>query len=101
MIRVDTAALRATAKRLRNEAADTVGEAVKATQSTEGGSVVGFAFDQYGSYDGYKAVAQAWRAELGSLAEALRQLAEALERAADNYDRSDAAAGTRLGGGPR
>ncbi|MFC6017436.1 WXG100 family type VII secretion target [Plantactinospora solaniradicis] len=101
MVQVDTAVLRAAAKRLRDEAADAVGQAVKATQSTEGGTLVGLAFDQYGSYDGYRAVSEAWRAELGSLAEALRQLADALDKAADNYDQSDAAAAARFGGGPR
>lgn len=101
MVQVDTAALRAAAKRLRDEAADAVGQAVKATQGTEGGTLVGFAFDQYGSYDGYKSVSQAWRAELGSLAEAMRQLADALEKAADNYDKADADASVRFGGGPR
>ncbi|GAA3726201.1 hypothetical protein GCM10022225_04040 [Plantactinospora mayteni] len=98
MVRVDTAALRTAAKQLRDEAAEVVGEAVQATGNTEGQTVLGFAFDQYGSHDGYQSVAKAWRTELGCLAEALRQLAEAMEQAADNYDRSDENAKTRMGG---
>ncbi|MFY1669102.1 WXG100 family type VII secretion target [Plantactinospora sp. WMMB334] len=102
MVRVDTAALRAAAKQLRDEAADAVGEAGRATRSTEDRTLVGFAFDRYGSHDGYKAVSQAWRGELSGIAEALRQLADALDTAADNYDRSDENASARFGpGGPR
>ncbi|MEE6260915.1 WXG100 family type VII secretion target [Plantactinospora sonchi] len=99
MVRVDTAALRAAAKRLRDEAAGGVDEAIRSTQATDSGGLLGF--DQYGSFDGYQAVSRAWRAELGGFAEALRQLADAMEKAADNYDRSDQNAADRFGGGPR
>ncbi|MEQ4302374.1 type VII secretion target [Plantactinospora sp. B6F1] len=98
MVRVDTAALRTAAKQLRDEAADVVGEAVKATGNAERRTVLSFAFDEYGSHDGYQSVAKAWRNELDVLAEALRQLAGAMEQAADNYDRSDGNAQTRLDG---
>lgn len=100
MVKVDTTELRAAAKRLRDEAANGVGEAYEATRATEGsGQLIGF--DPYGSFDGYQAVSRAWRAELDGLAEALRQLADAMEKAADEYDRSDRNAANRLGGGPR
>ncbi|ROT32719.1 WXG100 family type VII secretion target [Micromonospora sp. HM5-17] len=100
MLQVDAAELRATAKRLRDEVANGVGGACEATSATEGGGIL-IGFDQYGSRDGYQAVSQAWRAELGAFAEAIRQLADALEKAADNYDRSDRDAARRLGGGHR
>ena len=98
MVQVDTAALRAAAKRLRDEAADVLGQANAATHRTEERYAIGFAFDHYGSGEAYRAVSGAWRGELGNLAAALRQLAEAMDTAADNYDRSDAGATARLGG---
>ena len=98
MVQVDTAALRAAAKRLRDEAADGVREAVRATRNTDDGRLL-IGFDQYGSQDGYRAVSQAWRDELDALAEALRQLADAMEKAAENYERSDERAAARTGGG--
>ncbi len=97
-MRVDTAALRAAAKRLRDEAADQIGQAITDSHGTEERYVIAFAFDGYGSHDAYTAVSQAWRSELSTLTIALRELANAMELAADDYDRADAAAANRLGG---
>lgn len=100
MVRVDTTELRAAAQRLRDEAGGGVVEAIEHSLATEsGGQPAGF--DQYGSFDGYLAVTRAWWAELGDFVEVLRQLADAMERAAANYERSDQNADDRFGGGPR
>ncbi|MEV4755243.1 hypothetical protein AB0J86_09035 [Micromonospora sp. NPDC049559] len=98
-MRTDTAALRAAAKRLRDEAAQRVVDAAVRSWRTEERQVPGLVFDRYGSLPGYRTAARAWRDELGNLAEALAQLADALDESADAYDRADAAAAARLGGG--
>jgi uncharacterized protein YukE len=96
-VRIDTAELRAAASRLRDEAATQVAEANAASRRTEDQYVLAVAFDTYGSVGAYRAVSSAWRGELGSLTAALRQLADALDAAADDYDRADAAGAARLG----
>jgi uncharacterized protein YukE len=98
LVRTDMAALRAAAKRLREEAAQELDDAAASTRRTEEQQVLDPAFDRYGSLPAYRAVAEAWRGELGNLAAVLRQLADALDASADAYARSDAAASARLGG---
>ncbi|MEO3744697.1 type VII secretion target [Plantactinospora sp. B5E13] len=100
MVRVDTTELRAAAQRLRDEAAGGVLEAIENSLATQSSSQP-LGFDQYGSFDGYVAVSRDWWAELGDFVEVLRQLADAMDKAAANYERSDQNADDRFGGGPR
>jgi uncharacterized protein YukE len=96
-VRTDTDALRSAARRLRDEAAARLTDANVHTRRTEEQHALGLVFDRYGSLPAYRAVSRAWRGELSNLGAALRQLADALETSADEYDRADADASARLG----
>lgn len=64
-------------------------------RSTDG-NAVDFAFDIYTGSAPYRAAAQGWQGEVSVLKEAVEELAEAMERAADEYDAADARAQNRM-----
>jgi uncharacterized protein YukE len=97
-MQVDAAALRDAAKRLRDGAAENLRQAVIQARRPEKEFSVEAAFDDYVTAGPFRNVAAAWEKELDVLTEATRQLADALEAAAADYDRSDARAGDRIGG---
>ena len=98
VVRTDTEALGTAAVRIRDDAVPPVTTAVIGSRRTEEQHLLEHAFDRYGSLPAYRTATAAWRDELDNLAAALRQLADALETAAGEYRRSDAAAAARLGG---
>jgi predicted RNA-binding Zn ribbon-like protein len=89
-MQVDSKELRATATRLRDDVADRVREAVRKAGRPEQEFSVEAAFDTMTTAAPYRAVVGAWEQELTLAVEAIRQLADALDRTADEYDGSDA-----------
>jgi hypothetical protein len=91
-MQVDTAQLRRAAVRLRQDVAK------RLESSCEPGREVNVdgAFDLYTTAAPYTEAATAWSAEIGLLIGATTQLAEALESAADDYDKSDDRSARRM-----
>ena len=85
-----------------NSSADEVAENLRRAGIQAGGPErdfrVGGAFDTYTTPGPYRAAVAAWEKETEVLAEAARQLADALDAAATDYDASDAR--RRRGGWP-
>jgi uncharacterized protein YukE len=100
-MQVDTTELRAAAAELRNVAAEQLRQAGATLDRAERAFNVEAAFDTYTTAAPYRATSSAWQKELEVLAEATRELADALERTAAAYDASDAGAGARLTTVPR
>jgi Excreted virulence factor EspC, type VII ESX diderm len=99
-MQVDTGQLRTAAAQLRQDVVQQLTRAQRigwdvpvAASPASGGTTT---FDTYTTAAPYTEAANAWLAELGVLLRATTQLADALERAAEGYDRSDARAVRRL-----
>ena len=97
-MQVDTTQLRAAATALRDEVAENLRRAGIQAGEPERELRVGGAFDNDTTAVPYRAAIGAWEKETEVLAEAARQLADALEAAAADYDAADARAATRLAG---
>ena len=97
-MQVDTTELRTAAAKLRNEAAEYLRRAGIQAGGPEREFRVSGAFDSYTTPGPYRAAVAAWEKETEVLAEAARQLADALEAAAAGYDAADARAAGRLAG---
>ena len=97
-MQVDAAALRAAAKQLREGTAGNLRRATIQAGLPEREFGVEAAFDSYTTAAPYREVAAAWERELTVLTEAARQLADALEATAADYDRTDGRAAGRLAG---
>jgi hypothetical protein len=91
-MQVDTAQLRKAAARLRQD----VAKPMERSQEPGRNAAVDGVFDLYTTAAPFREAATAWAEELEILLEATAQLADALERAADDYDKSDAAAARRM-----
>jgi hypothetical protein len=91
-MQVDTVQLRKAAARLRQDVVPQLGRA-----GDPGAHVnVDGAFDLYTTSAPFTEAASAWNTELGLLSRAAIQLADALEAAADDYDRADARSAQRV-----
>jgi uncharacterized protein YukE len=97
-VRVGSDELRAVARRLRDEAAEDLRRAVTQLQVPEKQFGVEAAFDTYTTAAAYRQYASAVEQEFRLLEEAARQLADALEATANDYDAADARAAQRFGG---
>jgi hypothetical protein len=97
-MQVDPTQLRTAATRLRDEVAEHLRKAGIQAGGPEREFRVGDAFDSYTTPGPYRAAIAAWEKETEVLAEAARQLADALEAAATDYEASDARAAGRLAG---
>ena len=95
-MQVDTTQLRTAASKLRDEVAEHLRKAGIQAGGPERDFRVTGAFDSYTTPGPYRAVVAAWVKETEVLAEAARQLADALEAAAADYDASDARSAARL-----
>jgi len=94
-MQVDTAQLRTAAKRLRAE----VGNQLERSRQPDRGTDRDDTFDRYTGSAPYREAAAAWAGEIDVLLRATTELADALEKAADDYDRSDDRARARLTAG--
>ena len=97
-MQVDTSELRTAATTLRDEVAEQLRKAGIQAGEPERDFRVAGAFDSYTTPGPYRAAVAAWAKEIEVLAEAARQLADALEATADDYDASDARGAGRLAG---
>jgi hypothetical protein len=97
-MQVDTTQLRAAAETLRGDVAEQLRRAGIQAGGPERDLRVSGAFDSYTTPGPYRAAVAAWEKETEVLAEAARQLADALEAAAAQYDASDARGAGRLAG---
>jgi len=97
-MQVDTAQLRTAATTLRDDVAEHLRRAGIQAGGPEREFRVGSAFDSYTTPGPYRAAVAAWTKEIEVLAEAARQLADALEAAAADYDAADARGTKRLAG---
>jgi hypothetical protein len=97
-MQVDTAQLRAAATKLRREVAENLRRAGIQAGGPERDFLVGGAFDTYTTPGPYRAAVAAWEKETEVLAEAARQLADAIDAAATDYDASDTRGSGRLAG---
>jgi hypothetical protein len=97
-MQVDAAALRAAAKELREGTADHLRRATIQAGRPEREFGVEAAFDSYTTAAPYREVSAAWEREFTVLTEAARQLADALEATAADYDRTDGRAAGRVRG---
>ena len=84
-MQVDTAQLRNAATRLRHDVAERLERRLRISREVSAGG----AFDLYTTSAPYTEAATAWADEIGVLIRATIQLAEALDAAADDYDKSD------------
>jgi hypothetical protein len=91
-MQVDTGQLRKAAGQLRQDVAKQLAKAADGPSAT----VADGTFDQYTTPTPYTEAADAWLHEIGLLARATAQLADALEQAADGYDKADAQSAERL-----
>jgi hypothetical protein len=91
-MQVDTAQLRRAAARLRQD----VAKRLETSCEPGRGVNVDGAFDLYTTAAPYTEAATAWAVEIGLLIRATTQLAEALESAADDYDKSDERSARRM-----
>jgi hypothetical protein len=98
-MQVDTTQLRTAATTLRDEVAEHLRKAGIQAGGPERDFQVTGAFDSYTTPGPYRMAIAAWAKETEVLAEAARQLADALEAAAADYDASDARGAARLAGG--
>ncbi|MDT4994637.1 MAG: hypothetical protein QOH97_4529 [Actinoplanes sp.] len=96
-MQVDTAELRAAAGRLRDRSAERLRTASIRLHQPEQEFSLGAAFDTYTTAGPLRAATGVWGKELELLTEAIRQLADALEAAASDYDRADSHAAAPLG----
>jgi uncharacterized protein YukE len=101
-VQVKSDELRAAARKLRDEAAETLRKAGLQMRVPEKQYGVEQAFDTYTTAAAYREYATAMEQEFRVLEEAARQLADALEQTANDYDASDARAASalRVGGHP-
>jgi uncharacterized protein YukE len=97
-VRVGSDELRAVARRLREEAAEDLRRAVTQLQVPERQYGVEAAFDTCTTAASYREYTAAVEQEFRLLEEAARQLADALDRTAGDYDAADARAAQRIGG---
>jgi uncharacterized protein YukE len=97
-VRVGSDELRAVARRLRDEAAEDLRRAVTQLRVPERQFGVEAAFDTYTTAAAYREYTSAMEQEFRLLEEAARQLADALEQTAHDYDAADARAAQRIGG---
>jgi hypothetical protein len=91
-MQVDTAALRKAADQLRHDVITQLEPGYRAVDVAPPAAT----FCQYAGPGPWDEAAQAWRQELDAIRQASLQLADALTAAADDYDRADAAAASRL-----
>jgi hypothetical protein len=96
-MQVDSAELRAAAGRLRDGAAGPLRQSSIRLRQPEGEFSLESAFDTYTTAAPLRALAGQWVRELELLTEATRQLSDALEATARDYDRADTHSATRLG----
>ncbi|GAA3904079.1 type VII secretion target [Actinoplanes auranticolor] len=97
-MQADTTQLRAAATKLRTEVAEHLRRAGIQAGGPERDFRVAGAFDAYTTAGPYRSAIAAWEKETEVLAEAARQLADALDAAAAGYDASDARSAGRLAG---
>lgn len=97
-MQVDTAVLRAAAKRLRDEVADPLTDAVGNTTVGEAAHDPDKLFDTYTTGAPMRELSGSWLGEITELVNAARELSDSLDRAAADYDRSDEGAAARLRG---
>ncbi|MDT5031113.1 MAG: hypothetical protein QOC94_1284 [Actinoplanes sp.] len=96
-MQVDTVELRSTAGRLRDGSAEKLRTAsIRLRQPGQELSLEA-AFDTYTTAEPLRAATGVWSTELELLTAAIRQLADALEAAASDYDRADSHAAVHLG----
>jgi hypothetical protein len=95
-MQVDTTQLRAAAAKLRGEVAEHLRRAGIQAGGPERDFLVAGAFDTCTTPGPYRAAIAAWEKETEVLAEAARQLADALDAAAADYDAADARGAGRL-----
>jgi hypothetical protein len=102
-MQVDTTQLRKAAAQLRRDVIEQLekagrvgGDTGVAASSPYTGSTIDGAFDTYTGAAPYSEAAHAWLDEIGVALQATTELADALERAAEDYDRSDVTAAHRL-----
>jgi hypothetical protein len=91
-MQVDTSQLRQAAARLRKD----VLPQLRRSSSPGSDLNVEGAFDLYTTSAPYAEAADAWTDEIGVLIQAATQLADALESAANDYDKADAGAAQRM-----
>ena len=97
-VRVSSEELRAAARTLRAEAAENLRKAVTQLQVPERQYGVEAAFDTYTTAAAYREYITAMEQEFRLLEDASRQLADALEQTANDYDAADRRAAERAGG---
>jgi len=91
-MQVDTAQLRMAAARLRQD----VAKPMERSRRSGGTANLDGTFDRYTTAAPLREAMTAWAEEIDILIQATAQLADALDQAADDYDKSDAAAARRL-----
>ena len=97
-VRVSSRELRAAARLLRDEAAENLRQAVTQLQVPERQYGVEATFDTYTTAAAYRDYASAMEQEFRLLEEASRELADALDQTANDYDAADRRAAERTGG---
>ncbi|GIE75496.1 hypothetical protein Aph02nite_14460 [Actinoplanes philippinensis] len=97
-MQVDVDELRAAARALRDDTAEGLRRAADRVLVPEREFGVDAAFDRHTTAAPYRALAAALEQELRVLERAARELADALERTAHDYARSDDRAARRLSG---
>jgi hypothetical protein len=95
-MQVDTDQLRTAAGRLRHDVVHQLRKAADPVDKAGEAWDLAGNFDLYTTSAPYLEAADAWRAEIGVLLRAAEQLADSLERAAQDYDAADQAAAGRL-----
>lgn len=98
-VQVKSDELRAAARKLREEAAENLRKAALQMQVPEKQYGVEQAFDTYTTAAAYRGYATAMEQEFRILEEATRQLADALDQTANDYDASDARSAAALRAG--
>jgi uncharacterized protein YukE len=96
-VQVDADELRVAARALRDDAAEDLRRAADRVRLPERQYGVEAAFDRYTTAAAYRALVTAVDQELRLLERAARELADALERTALDYERVDERAAHRLG----
>lgn len=97
-MQVSSGELRVAAAKLRQEAAEDLRKAVTQLQAPERGYGVEAAFDRYTTAAAYRAFTTAVEQEFRLLEQAARELADALDRTAADYDAADQRSAKRTGG---
>jgi Excreted virulence factor EspC, type VII ESX diderm len=100
-VQVDADELRVAARVLRDDVAEGLRRAADRVRVPERQFGVEAAFDRHTTAAAYQQFTAAAEEEFRLLAQAAHDLAEALERTALDYERSDERAAHRLGGGRR